>query len=137
MKRILLVLIFIVNGVSLSAQTEVVRLQSFLKVGEQLDCGKYSIVFKEVLVDSRCPKNVTCIRAGNARLLFEVKDDKGRSLREVEIYISDKINLYFKQYQPLKDVDLKVTGLAPYPKTPFKIEQSEYKVAIQLDELLN
>ena len=53
MKKIILILILLVNGVSLSAQSEVARLQSFLKVGEQLDCGNYSIVFKKVISDSK------------------------------------------------------------------------------------
>ncbi|MEO2070137.1 MAG: hypothetical protein ABGW99_02230 [Zunongwangia sp.] len=135
MKKIILILILLVNGVSLSAQTEVARLQSFLKVGEQLDCGNYSILFKKVISDSRCPKSVTCVWAGTAEVLLEIRK-ADEVYEEYRIEIGSFIDVYF-QLPQLANIHLKLLGLAPYPETPQKIKQSEYKVTIQLEELLD
>ncbi|MCL6217910.1 hypothetical protein [Zunongwangia pacifica] len=135
MKKIILVLILLVNGVSLSAQTEVARLQSFLKVGEQLDCGNYSIVIKGVISDSRCPKSVTCVWAGTAEVLLEIRK-ANEVWKEYRIEIGNSIDADF-QLPALANINLKLLGLAPYPETPIKIKPSEYQVTIQLEEQLN
>ena len=135
MKKRLLILILLVNGLSLTAQTEVARLQSFLRVGEQLDCVNYSILFKEVISDSRCPKSVNCVWAGDAEVLLEIRKDN-EICAEYRAKVGDSTDLDL-QLPQLGSINLKLLGLTPYPETPRKIKQSEYKVVIQLEELLN
>jgi hypothetical protein len=54
-----------------------------LKAGEEniLDGGRIQVRFESVLSDSRCPRGVRCIRAGEAKVQVWVKEgsDPGRS----------------------------------------------------------
>lgn len=43
-----------------------------LKTGEQAAIGNVTIKFKKVLSDSRCPRGVTCIWAGEAKVLVAI-----------------------------------------------------------------
>lgn len=60
---------------------------SSLQIGEMLNFGNRSLKFKKVVSDSRCPKDVTCIWAGEAIVSVEVYED-GKCIEEKLIVVA-------------------------------------------------
>jgi len=99
-------------------QTAVVR-------GENL-----RITFLEVLEDSRCPKNVTCIWAGRVRCLVEITDKDGS--QEVELTepgLTDKsTGQIYQGYQLTFRVQ-------PYPEAGREISAEEYRLLLTVSKI--
>ncbi len=117
MKKILLlaaaVILLLLSGCF--ADTEKVALgeEFSLKIGESASMRgeNLEITFLEVLEDSRCPKNVTCIWAGRARSLIKVTiDGQSEDIELVEPAVSDETNWY--RYSGYR-IDY---SLFPYPE---------------------
>ena len=75
MKRIIVLLLITISynlysQDSLAVETPVIVTK--LLNGSRLNVSNVSIDFKEVINDSRCPKNVNCVRAGEAKVLVSV-----------------------------------------------------------------
>ncbi len=92
-----------------------------IPMGETVVVQGVSLSFVEVLEDSRCPEDVTCVWAGRARIAVTVKAP-GRELEtktlifgEVQGDESDDLTLYDED-------DMRLVGLqlVPYPKTSTK-----------------
>lgn len=59
-----------------------------LRVGETatLEDARVTVTFQKVLRDSRCPKDVTCIRAGEAVVVLALETEAGqRAVLELEV----------------------------------------------------
>jgi hypothetical protein len=85
-----------------------------------------AIELVEVLSDSRCPKQVQCIRAGEAFIVVNIYKGEEKFLQEkLEVY-PKKINEY--ALEKLSDVHSKVVDIAllPYPNGIDKIDLSNY-----------
>ncbi|MDN3595811.1 hypothetical protein [Zunongwangia endophytica] len=139
MKRLLPVILIVFSIFSLSAQidsTAVLVTQVGLKIGQEFDNGDYKVILKEVISDSRCPKNVTCIWAGTAEVLIQLK--KGEiSCGEYLLEIGSSVDFNLKKLPQLANINLKVKGLSPYPETPIKIKEEDYKLLLQISETIN
>lgn len=112
---------------SVSAQNAV--LEQSVVPGEIFSYGSKQIKFVKVLSDSRCPKDVTCIWAGNAVILVEIREN-GALLEEKEIVLSAAGRSF-----PLlmaKDSSLVVYNLLPYPETGSNVEDREYSLELQV-----
>lgn len=88
-----------------------------VKLGESIGFGNKSVKFVKVLSDSRCPVDVTCVWAGEAKVLIEIYDGE-KLLETKEVVISPTsgtIPLF-----SLERISVGIDGLAPYPnsKTP-------------------
>ena len=96
--RSILILLFLTLSLNLHAQTtesETVVYTAALQKGQQFSFGEKSLRFKEVVSDSRCPRNVTCIWPGEAKVLLEVFEN-GKVIEEKVVVInSAKIPLKF------------------------------------------
>jgi hypothetical protein len=93
-----------------------------LKVGEQVfikEAG-LKISFSEVAEDSRCPKGVQCIWAGNGRVVLQVSQS-GKKAAAVEL----NTGVEPKQHR-FQDYDIKLVGLNPYPQNDVKLNRSDY-----------
>jgi hypothetical protein len=85
-----------------------------------------AIELVEVLSDSRCPKQVQCIRAGEAFIVVNIYKGEEKFLQEkLEVY-PKKINEY--ALEKLSDFHSKVVDIAllPYPNGIDKIDLSNY-----------
>lgn len=92
-----------------------------LKLGETITIGrnKASIEFVDVLEDSRCPSNVTCVWAGNGKVQLQFDND------EVQL------NTYLEPHEiTLEDVNIQLLSLDPYPEHPRQFEKEDYKVSL-------
>ena len=89
-----------------------------IPIGESVVVQGVSLSFVEVLEDSRCPEDVTCVWAGRARIAVRVKapgrepESKMLIFGEVQGDESDDLTLYDED-------DMRLVGLQliPYPKT--------------------
>ncbi|SRR5258708_4376352 len=66
-----------ITGIASAAKSETISLY----VGQQktLDRGRVTISFLSVEEDSRCPVNVACVQAGNAKIKIAVSKGKARA----------------------------------------------------------
>jgi len=93
-----------------------------------------AIELVEVLSDSRCPKQVQCIRAGEAFIVVNIYKGEEKFLQEkLEVY-PKKINEY--ALEKLSDVHSKVVDIAllPYPNGIDKIDLSNYCLQLTIEQ---
>jgi hypothetical protein len=98
-----------------------------IKLHEAVSFEDLIITFEKVLVDSRCPKGVTCVRAGEAKILVSIfKDESFLEKKEVvfdaEGYVFENNNMFFK----MKDYKIYATALHPYPNANETIRNESY-----------
>jgi len=127
----------LICSISLSAQDQEENriFNTVLQDGEQLEFGDKSIRFKEVISDSRCPKDVTCVWAGEAKVLIEVFE-KGKLINEklvvINPYILDEIPLQFSAGDGIYSIT--AFKLFPYPSTASKKDTMDYTLEMQVRE---
>ena len=139
LKPALLVLSLFLFGFSVSAQdgAEIETYFAETKVGESFNFNERTIRFKEVLVDSRCPSDVTCVRAGEAKILVEIiKGEK--SLGKEIITLGANVNSFKTNLAKFfgEEFDIEFLSLSPYPKTSRKIEASDYQLKLKVTKRL-
>jgi hypothetical protein len=71
-----------------------------------------NIKFTELLEESRCPTNVQCVEAGQARVLLVVGPSAGPN-RALELNTNPPLELDVVQYL---DYQIRLLELAPYPE---------------------
>ncbi|NWF89615.1 MAG: hypothetical protein HXY50_09155 [Ignavibacteriaceae bacterium] len=93
-----------------------------LRVGESAVISGYGVCIKfdSVAEDSRCPSELVCIWAGNAKSVFELKNSSGK---HQTIYLNT--HLEPKQIEFSK-LTFYLKELNPYPQKLEFIEQSDY-----------
>jgi hypothetical protein len=100
-----------------------------LRAGQSavLKTGSLRIKFAAVENDSRCPKNVTCVWAGNAEALLEVgaRSGRGKSLK-----LSTSAGQQFSNEAKYGGYKVKLVGLSPYPEDGRKIAARDYTVTL-------
>ncbi len=82
-----------------------------------------AIKFKEVLEDSRCPRDVTCIWAGRVTCAIELT--KAGVVNELLLSQSGLTNGYSSESYDGYELSFRVT---PYPKSGEKIAQDKYRL---------
>jgi len=120
-------------SVNAQENDSIVNYYAEINAGELFSFENKSIEFKKVITDSRCPKDVTCIWAGEAKVLIAVMEN-GKQIEEkiLTLNAQNQIDLSFLG---LKDIySLKALDLIPYPVSTHKIQDSEYCLKIQLNK---
>lgn len=105
------------------------NLTNFNKVplGQYYFNEQTNIKFVKVLVDSRCPKNVNCVRAGEAKVLVAIYDnDTFVSNKELVIDASGIILKPNNVALTNELFSIYAVGLYPYPVSGLSIEQKDY-----------
>ncbi len=111
---------------------------SSLQKGELLNFGGKSVKFLEVISDSRCPKGVTCIWEGEAKLLLGVFED-GKLLKEMIVsHSASNIPYDIPLNISVEGIAYSISGLElfPYPTTKDEIPEGEYFLKIKVTEKL-
>ncbi len=93
MKNLFLGLFLLISS-ALFAQTEVNVFNAQLQAGQAFSFNNNAVCFKEVVSDSRCPKGVTCVWAGEARVLVDIYENG--KLKEEKMLIINGNNLSYK-----------------------------------------
>lgn len=118
--------------------TSVQWYSSTIGIGEQLKFGNRSIKFKELISDSRCPSDVTCIWPGEAKILVEVFENGNLCGEEMLVISSGDRNTSVSLQKLFSggDFSLSAFQLTPYPKTSERIKPSEYSINLEVKETL-
>ncbi|WP_375239663.1 hypothetical protein [Aurantibacter sp.] len=125
-----LILIALFFTFSISAQDSVkvkaprVTMQQHLNIPIQVN--SVSIELIKVLSDSRCPKGVNCIRAGEAKILVEIIE-AGEIIKRKEIVIqaANHPNNYPLVFED-RTIKVFAVDLLPYPVYNNKTEDKDY-----------
>jgi hypothetical protein len=135
MKRFVFGVVLLLTLASIAAQPGkrvIVLEQEFkLKIGESATASRegLEIEFDSVTDDSRCPKGVTCVWAGNAKVLLKVKKDAGKPM---DVELNTNINPRTSRYL---EYELSLKELKPYPEANAPIKSSEYEVTLTVHKL--
>lgn len=121
--------------VSIFAQNAQKENLKYLKICQKTTLKEtgYQLVLKEVISDSRCPANVTCVWAGEASVLVSVY--KNLILVEHKTLVFSPKNeeenkQWFANYLTEKQRKIKNISILPYPKEGVVIKQKKYYIRI-------
>lgn len=126
MRKIIFALVLtFVFGSFLQAQT---KQRITVQVNHQKSVFKNTLTIKffSLVEDSRCPTDVKCIRAGNAKI--QVKVNKGRSAPETfELNTNDQ-----PQTVSYAGYEIKLTDLNPKPASSIRINRNGYTATFSI-----
>jgi len=92
------------------------------------DGGRLRIRFARVASDSRCPVDVECVWAGNAEVILELRLKGRRGTKTLRLNTNASPErpgeVKYGQYT------LKLTGLAPRPRSTGKIAPGQYTATL-------
>jgi hypothetical protein len=91
-----------------------------IKVGQRVSAEGLKIGFGTVAEDSRCPVDVTCVWAGNAKVILKLSKT-GR--RPAQINLNTGLEPKHKLYD---GYDVKLVKLSPQRKKGEKIKRGDY-----------
>jgi hypothetical protein len=93
-----------------------------IKLGQQVSIRREGlrISFSHVAEDSRCPEGVTCVWAGNGKVVLRLtKTRKRAGLMSLNTGLDPKQDDY-------QGYDIKLVGLAPHPKKGVPMRKKNY-----------
>ena len=102
-----------------------------LKVGQEVIVKEAGIKvsLNSIVEDSRCPKGVNCIWAGNAKVSVKLSKAKGdtasASSVELNTYAGDKSSTY-------EGYEVRLVSLDPYPKDGVKTGKDDYVATLMV-----
>jgi hypothetical protein len=137
--KILSALIFLLSTIGISAQdsAEVKTHTSVVQQGEHFTFGEKSLLFKEVISDSRCPENVTCIWAGEAKILLEVFENGVRLGEKILIVQPTTVETIPLEFFKRKDGYLLTAfNLQPLPQQCATKSPKNYSLELRVEEKL-
>ena len=111
------------------------ELHGIIGVNDIIDFDGIEVKFNKVIRDSRCPKSVMCIRAGEADILVSIyKDGKFIKDQEISIPASGRVIV---ENTIFKNDATKIFGLtlSPYPETPDEISQEDYRLELKSETI--
>lgn len=125
-----IILLFLIVSMPSFSQSEIADLY----VGDVIDIDEVSIEFVELVSDSRCPKGVNCIRAGEAEVLVAVYKNGKLSHKKTLIFHANGM-VKADNMTLLGSDELFVRGLtlSPYPKGLTKIRDEDYTLVIGIN----
>ena len=105
-----------------------------LPYGETFTQGDLQVVFAKLVSDSRCPKTVTCIRAGEAKVEVDIYIrgefiETRQLIFPAEGTVSEKNNLIISN----EEIQLMGVALYPYPETPGQLSEFNYSLEIKVN----
>lgn len=133
--KYLVLCILLILGAEVTAQEtgQVNFYSSALQQGEMMKFGDRSIRFKNVISDSRCPEDVTCIWAGEAIVSVEIYEN-GRCVEEKLIVVAST-NIPLKYNTDNTSYSIEQLSLSPVPSVTNRDISKEYKLQIKLREV--
>ncbi|RLJ63237.1 hypothetical protein CLV86_1773 [Lacinutrix venerupis] len=138
MKKLLLIFaVLIINLVSAQDSTSVKvdapKIVSKLMYGSTIKVENIEFKFVAVESDSRCPKGVQCVWAGEAIVLVDVFKN-GKKTEQKRLVFSPTSQLQNALGNLFSSESLKVSGLniAPYPEHGTKIKAEDYYVQLSV-----
>ncbi len=91
---------------------------------KQVAGSKLRVRFVEMVEDSRCPADVECVWAGNAKIRLQVKQSGRTETITLETMNSSAV--------VIDGYSFKLTELTPVPRSNIRIDQSKYVATIDV-----
>lgn len=133
MKNIFFVLLFapclIFGQERDSSSVQEVLINYTLQIGKIADFGETSVKFIKIVSDSRCPKNVTCIWQGEAKVLIGIFNNE--EMVDQKVIVIPKVREQYAFFGK-QDLLLKFFSLSPYPDATDPIQPEEYVLRFSL-----
>jgi hypothetical protein len=126
--KILIGLLLFFSFIALQSTEAHAAQQITLQVGRQTSLFNrdLTIRFVSVLNDSRCPKDVQCISAGNAKIRIKVRKDYGRwQIFDVNLNGNNSV-INFRNYR------IDFVDLAPDLRSNVRINRFKYRATLQI-----
>ena len=98
------------------------RLSADLELGREFLFNQTLVKFLEVVTDSRCPRRVTCIWAGEAKVLLGIEVNGNYFEKEV-VVSGGGAELGLSE-----NLQMQISHLRPYPETGAGIPPEEYRL---------
>jgi aspartyl/asparaginyl-tRNA synthetase len=122
-------LLTLVFGTVLTANAQKIQ-QAKITVKQQKKFSRSKLTIKFVSVeDSRCPQDVNCVWAGNAKVTIKVTNRKGES-KTFEL----NTNLQ-PQTAAFDGYEIKLGEVAPYPRSNIRINPDGYNAVFIVNKL--
>lgn len=104
-------------------RTETVR----IRVDQQKNVarGRINVRFVKMVEDSRCPRDVQCIQAGNAQIRIRVSRGRRADILTLNTDTRDRI-AEFEGYE------FKLVRLTPEPRSNIRINRNAYVATIEI-----
>jgi hypothetical protein len=105
-----------------------------LRVGQEVSVAEQKLNVKLVSVpeDSRCPKGVTCIWAGNVRVRLQVTKVGGKPVK-VELSLNPR-DFPDGEAADCGNYKLKLVGVEPYPVADQQLKPADYTVTLSVSK---
>lgn len=131
-----LAFVFLIFSFTLMGQetSEIRSYSAAVQQGDLLKFGSRSLKFKEVISDSRCPINVSCIWEGEAKVLVELFEN-GRFLEEKVLLVNSK-NSSLSFLSEAVAYSISGIDLMPYPTVQSKNTKPDYSLKMRVSEKL-
>ncbi|RNC88273.1 MAG: hypothetical protein ED556_03560 [Winogradskyella sp.] len=106
-------------------------ISGIVSLNEAIDFDGVEVKFKEVIKDSRCPKTVMCVRAGEAEIIVSIFKN-GEFIKDQRVIIDASGLVVEKNNLVLKSEDYEIYGfsLSPYPTSPKEISGELYSLEL-------
>lgn len=99
-----------------------------MQVGEQTNAGGLVIVFQQVVNDSRCPINVTCVSAGEATIQLNLSTGGSGTAFQLTLLAPATNHVVYQDYT------VQLATLEPRPQTGLTIAPSAYRATLTIDK---
>ena len=138
MKQLFFALIFLISTISFAQDStkikaETPRIVSRLEFGKVFQVADVELKFVEVVSDSRCPKNVTCVWAGEVVVLVDVyKDGKKVEQKKLTFNSSSQLQNQFANLFASEDLNISAYNVSPYPVYGEKIKSGNYYIQLEV-----
>lgn len=93
-----------------------------------LSTENLSVTFQDVLEDSRCPVDVVCIWAGNAKVTLEVKQT-GKATQT--LVLNSTLEPREVAYEGFR---IRYEGLMPQPRSDHPIRREDYRLSLSISK---
>jgi hypothetical protein len=120
---------------STKTHIETPKIITNLPLGKTYKSSKIQIKFVDVLTDSRCPKDVTCVWAGQVVVLVDIMQDKTLiEQRELIFQPGKEDNKEWMLLFSSGDIKISAYDVLPYPKSRDKIKKEDYYLQLEIED---
>ncbi len=138
MKKTIFLILFVIPFVSLLAQdstkVDPPKIITKLKVGNTVDFNTKSIKFLKIVEDSRCPSDVTCIWAGQVKIVIGIYNGEILIEEKELIFGADGISPnHIKEVFKIDQKTVYSYNISPYPSAKTPIIPSEYYLELLVE----
>lgn len=118
---------------STEVKAESPKIVSKLDFGRETVFGDISLKFVELLSDSRCPQNVTCVWAGEVKVLIDIfKNGKKIEQKTLVFGATSKFQEELAAIYKVEGLTIFGYDIVPYPVYGEKIALEDYCIQLEL-----